>query len=85
MLEPLALEALRESLHTCVDALQRRRASEIPEALIDRLVDLDWLEWRGGGLHLTTTGENIYRQEVAQRRAIAERAERSASPSKSKA
>lgn len=68
----LELEALRDALRVSVDALQRRRASEIPEALIDRLVELDWLEWNGGNLRLTTTGENIYRREVAQWRANAE-------------
>ncbi|WP_423601560.1 hypothetical protein [Roseateles sp. MS654] len=66
---PLAPEALRASLRTSVDALQRRQANEIPEDLIDRLVELDWLEWRGGALRLTTTGENIYRKELAQWRA----------------
>ncbi|SEK62619.1 hypothetical protein SAMN05216359_102447 [Roseateles sp. YR242] len=68
----LKLEALRDALRTSVEALQRRRASEIPELLIDRLVRLDWLEWNGGTLRLTTTGENIYRREVAQRRASAD-------------
>jgi len=71
---PLALEALQESLRISVEALQQRRASEIPEPLIDRFVELDWLEWHGGSLRLTTTGENIHRQEVAQWRANAERA-----------
>ncbi len=59
------LEALRASLRTCVDALHRRRASEIPELLIDRLVRQRWLEWRGGALCLTEDGERIYWQELA--------------------
>lgn len=66
---PQSLEWLRESLMTSVDALRRRCASEIPEPLIDRLVELDWLQWHGGGLRLTITGENIHRHALAQRRA----------------
>lgn len=74
MLVPLKPEALREGLRLAMDALHRRRASEIDEALIDRLVELDWLEWHGGSLRLTTTGDNIYRQEMAQWRERNERA-----------
>lgn len=69
---PQTLDELRTSLRQSVDALQRRQASEIPEQLIDRLVDLDWLEWHGGNLRLTTTGANIHRQEIVRTRALAE-------------
>ncbi|MBB3284466.1 hypothetical protein SAMN05428960_0240 [Mitsuaria sp. PDC51] len=69
---PQTLDELRVSLRQSVDALQRRQASEIPEQLIDRLVDLDWLEWHGGNLRLTTTGANIHRQEIVRVRALAE-------------
>jgi hypothetical protein len=64
---PLAVgrEVLRASLQVSVDALYRRRASEIPEGYIDEYVRLHWLEWRGGGLRVTTTGENICRQTSA--------------------
>ena len=55
-------EVLRAALQVSADALYRRRASEIPEGYIDEYVRLNWLEWRGGGLRLTTTGENICRQ-----------------------
>ena len=55
-------EMLREALQACVSALHRRRASEIPEDFIDDYVLLNWLEWHGGDLRLTTTGENICRQ-----------------------
>lgn len=65
MAAPQDLEGLRASLRTCVDALHRRRASEIPEPLIDRLVSQRWLEWRGGALCLTEDGERIYWQELA--------------------
>ena len=55
-------EALRESLLSTVDRLDRRRAVEIEDRDIDDYVALDWLEWSGGTLRLTVTGENICRQ-----------------------
>ncbi|OWQ48690.1 hypothetical protein CDL60_01970 [Roseateles noduli] len=64
MAAPQDLEALRIGLRTCVDALHRRRASEIPEPLIEQLVRQRWLEWRGGALCLTGDGERIYWQEL---------------------
>ena len=60
----LRKEVLRNALQASVDSLHRRRASEIPEDYIDDYVRLDWLEWRGGGLRLTTTGENVCRQAL---------------------
>lgn len=65
LVPPLTQDELRRSLHDSADALQRCQAHEIPGALIERLVELDWLEWRGGALVLTTTGQNIYRKERA--------------------
>jgi hypothetical protein len=62
-------EVLRAALQVSADALYRRRASEIPEGYIDEYVRLHWLEWRGGGLRLTTTGENICRQISAAHQA----------------
>jgi hypothetical protein len=44
------------------DALQRRKASEIATESIDDYVTLNWLEWWGGSLRLTTTGQNVCRQ-----------------------
>jgi hypothetical protein len=58
----LRREMLREALQACVASLHRRRASEIPEGFIEDYVQLNWLEWHGGDLRLTTTGENICRQ-----------------------
>jgi hypothetical protein len=55
-------DALRNELPTTVDLLRRCRASEIAEADIDEYVALHWLEWHGGSLRLTTTGENLCRQ-----------------------
>ncbi len=58
----LRRETLRNTLQAAVDSLYRRRASEIPQGDIDDYVRLNWLEWHGGGLRLTTTGENMCRQ-----------------------
>ena len=59
-------DALRDGLLTTVDLLKRRRAAEIAEATIDDYVALHWLEWHGGSLRLTTTGENMCRHLTAQ-------------------
>ena len=47
----------QDSLLAAVDALGRRRACDIPEATIDRLVLLGWLRWSAGSLRLTESGE----------------------------
>ncbi len=65
-LTPLRRQALRDTLQATADLLSRRRASEIPEDHIDDYVRLQWLEWHGGSLRLTTTGENICRQMLAR-------------------
>lgn len=52
-------EVLRNELLATVDLLKRRRAGEIDGAAIADYVALHWLEWHGGSLRLTTTGENI--------------------------
>ncbi|PTT77924.1 hypothetical protein DBR42_24450 [Pelomonas sp. HMWF004] len=61
---PLALrrEALRVALPQAANLLARRQASDISELDIDDYVTLNWLEWNGGGLRLTTTGDNICKQ-----------------------
>jgi hypothetical protein len=51
--------AVCESFLAAADALSRRRARDIPEKTIDRLVDLRWLEWNGGTLRLTEVGEIV--------------------------
>ncbi len=53
---------LQDKLLQVVDLLNRRLASEIASEDIDDYVALHWLEWNGGGLRLTTTGENICKQ-----------------------
>jgi hypothetical protein len=55
-------ESLRNGLQATADALYRRKASEISDASIEDYVNLNWLEWWGGTLRLTTTGQNICRQ-----------------------
>ena len=49
--------AMHDALLSAVDALSRRRACDIPEQTIDRLVALRWLRWSGGSLRLTEAGE----------------------------
>ncbi len=55
-------EELRNEMPGVAALLQKRRANEVDEAMIDDLVSLHWLEWMGGSLQLTTTGQNICRQ-----------------------
>lgn len=55
-------DVLRDRLLPTVDLLKQRRAAEIPEGYIDDYVALHWLEWHGGSLRLTTTGENMCKQ-----------------------
>jgi len=61
----LRREALRDALLSTVDLLKRRRAAEIDQGYIDDYVALNWLEWNGGGLRLTTTGDNVCKQLAA--------------------
>lgn len=63
---PSRKSALREGLLATVDLLRRRRAAEVAAGFIDDYVALDWLEWNGGALRLTTTGENLCRQLKAK-------------------
>ena len=55
-------EVLRDSLLESVDMLYRRRACDIPDGYIEDYVALNWLEWRGGALKVTPTGENVCSQ-----------------------
>ena len=58
---------LKSRFSAAVDTLHRRHASDIPEADIAGYVALDWLEWHGGSLRVTTTGENVCRQSIRGR------------------
>jgi archaellum component FlaD/FlaE len=49
--------AVQDSLLAAVDALSRRRACDIPEKTIAHLVALRWLQWNGGSLRLTESGD----------------------------
>ena len=55
-------ESLREALQATASLLKQHRAGEISEADIDDYVALNWLEWNGGSLRLTVTGDNVCRQ-----------------------
>lgn len=52
-------DPLRDRLLATVDLLKRRRAAEIGEDTIEAYINLHWMEWHGGSLRLTTTGENV--------------------------
>lgn len=56
---PSERERLRARLPAVVRLLARRRADLLSEAEVARLVALDWLEWHGGTLRLTTVGRNL--------------------------
>jgi hypothetical protein len=58
-------DELRGSLLSTIDLLHRRRAAEVGDRLIDDYVALHWLEWNGGALRLTVTGENVRKQLLA--------------------
>ena len=55
-------EALRNALPANVDLLKQQRAGDIAEDDINDYVNLNWLEWNGGSLRLTVTGDNVCKQ-----------------------
>ncbi len=55
-------EALRHAWPHTVDLLKHQRASDIAESDIADYVNMNWLEWRGGSLSLTVTGDNVCKQ-----------------------
>lgn len=55
-------EALRSALPATVDLLKQHRAADIAESDINDYVNMNWLEWNGGSLRLTVTGNNVCRQ-----------------------
>jgi len=61
---------LHGRLLATADLLKRRMASQIAEEDIEDYIDLHWLEWQGGGLRLTITGENVCRQLRLKLRAL---------------
>ena len=65
ILDTTRREALRSELLATADLLKRRRAGEIDQVKIADYVALHWLEWHGGSLRLTTTGENVCKHLTA--------------------
>ena len=43
-----------------------RGAVDIEVGYIDDCVALNWLEWHGGALRLTTTGDNVCKQLIGR-------------------
>ena len=58
---------LLDALLETVELLRCRRAAEIGAGYIDAYVALNWLEWNGGSLRLTVTGDNVRKQLKAQK------------------
>ena len=59
-------EQLRNELLSAIDSLHRRRADLISEGFIADYIALHWLEWNGGALRLTVSGDNICEQMRAR-------------------
>ena len=57
-------ERLRRALPATVELLQSCQADRIDDRDIDAYVNLNWLEWHGGGLRLTITGRNVCAQSL---------------------
>ena len=64
----LRRETLRDGFLHTVDLLKQRRADQIGDGEIADYVALDWLEWNGGGLRVTTVGSNLCRQLITQQK-----------------
>jgi hypothetical protein len=60
-------EALRKTLSATVALLHRRHAHLIGDDKIDDYVALRWLEWNGGTLRLTATGQTVCDQMLKTR------------------
>jgi hypothetical protein len=58
----LRREQLRNELLATVDSLHRRRADLVGEGFIADYVALRWLEWNGGALRVTATGDRMCEQ-----------------------
>ena len=58
-------EALRSALPATVVLLKQQRAGDIATSDIDDYVNMNWLEWNGGSLRLTVTGDNVCKQQRA--------------------
>jgi len=56
---PERCQRLAQDLDATMDALWRRKASEVPDGHLDAYVALRWLRWRAGALELTDAGHTI--------------------------
>ena len=54
-------DALRDNLPIIVQLLKQHLARHIPDGYVEDYLALDWLEWHGGTLRLTITGQNMCR------------------------
>jgi predicted RNase H-like nuclease len=61
----LSRETLKEALLSTASLVERRRCGDIADGLIDGYVALNWMEWNGGSLRLTVTGQNVRKQLTA--------------------
>jgi hypothetical protein len=53
---------LMGALLNTASLIEHRRCGEIADGYIDGYVALNWIEWNGGSLRLTETGQNIRKQ-----------------------
>jgi hypothetical protein len=58
----LPREVLKAEFLGHVQLLKQRRCADIAEGYVDAYVALNWMEWNGGSLQLTVTGDNVRRQ-----------------------
>ncbi|NML16478.1 hypothetical protein [Azohydromonas caseinilytica] len=59
-------QVLLDGLPVTAKLLHQRQASDIPEGYVEDYLALDWLEWHGGTLRLTITGQNICRYAASR-------------------
>ena len=64
-------QALLEGLPVTVQLLKQRLACDIPASYVEDYLALDWLEWHGGTLRLTVTGQNLCRYAASRARGAA--------------
>ena len=59
-------QTLLEGLPVTVQLLKQRLACDIPASYVEDYLALDWLEWHGGTLRLTVTGQNLCRYAASR-------------------
>ena len=58
----LPRDTLMGALLNTASLIEQRRCGEIADGYIDGYVALNWIEWNGGSLRLTETGQNMRKQ-----------------------